>query len=123
VHLRRRFILPLLVLIPLSLLGTSRTKKVQAPSKGSVVEGEKIFKNDCSICHYADRTENKMGPGMKGLFKNKLLPSSHKPATEENVREQIVKGNPHGKPMPMPAFGDQLKPEQMDSLIEYLKTL
>jgi mono/diheme cytochrome c family protein len=121
--LRTRYILALLLLIPLSLWGGSKTKKAQAPTKGSVAEGKKVFDADCNICHYADRAEYKMGPGLKGLFKNKLLPTSHKPVTDANVREQILKGDPHGKPMPMPAFGDQLKPEQVDSLMEYLKTL
>ncbi len=75
------------------------------------------------MCHNTDSTQAKIGPGLKGLFKNKELPASHKPATDANVRQQILNGNPDGKPMPMPAFAGNLKPEEVDSLLEYLKTL
>lgn len=122
-HLKIRYAFALLVLIPLVLWGAVETKTVSGSPKGSVAEGEKVFNANCNMCHYADKTENKMGPGMKGLFKNKELPASHKPATGANVREQILNGSPHAKPMPMPAFADKLKPEQIVSLIQYLKTL
>ncbi len=121
--MRSRLVLVGAILIPLALWGAEKPKKVSRTSNGSSAEGEKVFNANCGMCHFADKTDNKMGPGLKGLFKNKLLPSSHTPATEENVREQILKGNPHGKPMPMPGFAEKLKPEQVDSLIEYLKTL
>jgi mono/diheme cytochrome c family protein len=85
--------------------------------------GQKIFEQQCTMCHYADQTKNKIGPGMKGVMKNKELPSSHKPATVANVREQIEKGNPKGKPMPMPPFADKLSAKDMSNLIAYLKTL
>jgi mono/diheme cytochrome c family protein len=121
--LRTLLVLATLILIPFLGCDTAQSAKSQAPPKGSAEKGQRIFEDDCSICHYADRADNKLGPGMKGLFKNQLLPVSHKPATEENIREQISKGNPQGKPMPMPAFGDQLNAEQMDDLVAYLKTL
>lgn len=123
--MRTRLILVLLILAPISLWGTSKTKtkKAHTPAKGAVAEGAGIFKDDCSLCHYADRADKKLGPGLKGLFKRKLLPASHKPVTEHNVREQIEKGNLHAKPVPMPSFGDQLNAKEMDELVKYLKTL
>lgn len=99
-------------------------KGAPAPaSKVSVAEGVKVFADNCEVCHYADKTDAKLGPGLKGLFKNRQLPFSHKPATEENIREQILNGNPQGKPMPMPGFAGTLSAEQVDSLILFLKTL
>ena len=121
--MKTRIAIVMLALIAIPLWGAEKTKSVRRTSNGSSAEGEKVFHANCNMCHFADKTDNKMGPGLKGLFKNKLLPASHTPATEENVREQILKGNPHGKPMPMPGFADKLKPEQVDSLIQYLKTL
>ena len=75
------------------------------------------------MCHYADQTKNKIGPGLKGVMKNKQLPFSHKPATVANVREQIEKGDPKGKPMPMPPFATKLSTKQLSDLVAYLKTL
>ena len=85
--------------------------------------GQKIFEQQCALCHYADQTKNKIGPGLKGVMKNKELPFSHKPATVANVREQIEKGNPKGKPMPMPPFAGKLSVKDMSNLIAYLKAL
>lgn len=85
--------------------------------------GQKVFEQQCTLCHYADETKSKIGPGLKGILKNKELPFSHKPATVANVREQIEKGNPQGKPMPMPPFAGKLSAKDVNNLIEYLKTL
>jgi len=98
-------------------------KKASSASSAAVEEGKSSFGKNCSMCHFPDKTDNKVGPGLKDLFKNKELPESHLPATEENVRQQIEKGSPEAKPMPMPGFKDKLSPSEMDSLIEYLKTL
>ncbi len=118
-----RLAFALLLFVPLTFWAAAKTKSAAASAKGSAAEGAKIFKANCAMCHNADKTDAKMGPGLKGLFKNKELPASHKPATEENVREQIMKGSPNAKPIPMPAFADKLSPAQIDSLIQYLKTL
>ena len=85
--------------------------------------GQKMFEEQCSLCHYSDQAKNKIGPGLKGILKNKQLPFSHKPATVANVREQIEKGNPQGKPMPMPPFAGKLSAKDINNLIAYLKTL
>jgi mono/diheme cytochrome c family protein len=102
---------------------SSAAKEKKTAAKGSAGEGEKIFHENCNLCHFPDKTDKKIGPGLKGLFANKQLPESHKPVTEANVREQIAEGSPHAKPMPMPSFKDKLSPAQMDDLMAYLKTL
>jgi Cytochrome c len=79
--------------------------------------GQKIFEQQCALCYYADQARNKIVPGLKGILKNRELPFSHKPATEANVREQILKGNPQGKPMLMPPFEGKLSAKDMSSLI------
>ena len=87
---------------------------------GSAAKGQKLFQQDCNMCHYPDKTEKKIGPGLKGLFKNKVLPMSKKPVTVANVRHQIESGSPTKG---MPAFGSKLKPADVADLIAYLKTL
>ncbi len=98
-------------------------EKANSAVPASVKEGQASFKKNCDMCHFTDKSDKKIGPGLKDLFKNKELPESHKPATEANVREQIEKGSPEAKPMPMPGFADKLSPAETDSLMEYLKTL
>lgn len=80
-------------------------------------KGVAVFEQNCSACHLTDSTAAKIGPGLKGLFKRDKFPVSGKPASEENFRNQLMK--PLGK---MPPFA-HLPDEDVDALIEYLKTL
>jgi len=80
-------------------------------------QGAKIFQKNCAACHLTDSTATKIGPGLKDLFKRDTLPISNKPASEANVRNQLM--NPLGK---MPSFA-HLPNKEVDALIEYLKTL
>jgi uncharacterized membrane protein len=83
----------------------------------AVRRGGELFSSRCSLCHFADKSDTKIGPGFKGLFKRDQLPVSQKPVTEEAISNQLK--SPVGK---MPAFPD-LSPEQIKELIAYLKTL
>jgi mono/diheme cytochrome c family protein len=91
-----------------------------AGATGEAAAGKALFVKNCALCHNADSAVKKIGPGLKGLLKNKELPASHKPATEANVRAQIENGN---AAKGMPAFGAKLPKAEIDSLIAYLKTL
>jgi mono/diheme cytochrome c family protein len=107
------FVLSILVtlglILPLS-LSSAESKKAAA--------GEAVYRKNCNMCHFPDKTDKKFGPGLKSLFKNKELPQSHKPVTEAAVREQIEKGS-----KTMPGFAKSLSEEEINNLIEYLKTL
>ena len=83
---------------------------------GDAAKGKEVF-DQCSVCHNADSTETKVGPGLKGLFKMDKLVNG-KPVTEANVRE-IINAGGNG----MPAYADMLSDEERDNLIAYLKTL
>ena len=93
---------------------------VTPEGKGEAVAGKVLFQKNCALCHNADKAEKKIGPGLKGLLKNKELPASHKPATEADVRAQIENGS---LAKGMPAFGAKLSKAEIDSLIACLKTL
>ena len=80
-------------------------------------KGEALFNANCTVCHRPDSKEEKVGPGLLGLFKNLKLPASGRPTTEENVRETIKNG---GKKMP--SFKN-LKEEELTAIINYLKEL
>ena len=82
-----------------------------------VAKGAQVFEKNCSVCHHTDSTETKVGPGLMGAFKQPKFPISGRPVSDDNFR-QILK-TPIDK---MPSFG-QLPAEQVDALLEYLKTL
>jgi len=87
-----------------------------AAGKGDAAKGKEVFEQ-CAVCHNADSTEKKMGPGLKGLFKHDKLVNGKK-VTDATVREKIEEGG-NG----MPSYKDMLDDPQKDDLIAYLKTL
>ena len=86
-------------------------------AKGDAAKGKEVFEQ-CAVCHNADSTEKKMGPGLKGLFKRDKLASNDKKANEANIRAKIDEGG-NG----MPSYKDMLSDQEKDDLIAYLKTL
>lgn len=114
------FIIALAVGLPLATISFAKGKSTLSPE---AKEGKKLFDQNCEMCHFPNKTETKIGPGLKGLFKRKELPYSHRPVTVANVKEQIEKGNAHAHPMPMPPFGSKFSKDQLNDLVAYLKTL
>ena len=53
-------------------------------SAADAAKGKANFEANCSVCHNADSTERKMGPGLKGLFKHDKL-ANGKAVNEANV--------------------------------------
>jgi cytochrome c len=87
-----------------------------AAGKGDAAKGKEVFEQ-CAVCHNADSTDKKMGPGLKGLFKRDKLANGKK-ITDATVRDQIEQGG-NG----MPSYKDMLSDTEKDDLIAYLKTL
>lgn len=88
-----------------------------ADKTGNPEKGKELFAQ-CSVCHNADSKEKKMGPGLKGLFKQEKLATNGKKPTDATVRTRIDEG---GKGMP--AYKEMLSDEEKTDLIAYLKTL
>ena len=88
-----------------------------AEATGLVAEGAQIFKQNCSACHHTNDTATKVGPGLMGVFKQTKFPISGQLVSDDNFR-QILK-TPYSK---MPPFG-HLSAEQVDALLDYLRTL
>jgi uncharacterized membrane protein len=95
--------------------GTQTT--AEAKTKGLAAEGALVFKQNCSACHFTDSSATKVGPGLKGIFKQDKFSVSGLVVSDENFRKQLK--TPFSK---MPPFG-QLSDEQVDALLDYLKTL
>jgi mono/diheme cytochrome c family protein len=90
----------------------------QSPaSSASSSPGEQVFASNCVMCHNANSTATKAGPGLKGLYAKSKLTNGKK-VTDQNVRNFLEKSHPG-----MPSFANRLTKEQMDQLITYLKTL
>jgi len=87
-----------------------------ADKKGDAAKGKDVFEQ-CGVCHNADSTEKKMGPGLKGLFSRDKMTNGKKP-TDANVRAKVDEGG-NG----MPAYKEILSDEDKDNVIAYLKTL
>ena len=87
-----------------------------AAPKGDAAKGKQVFEQ-CAVCHNADSTERKMGPGLKDLFKHDKLVNGKK-VTDATVREKIDEGG-NG----MPPYKDTLSDQEKDDVIAYLKTL
>ena len=77
----------------------------------------KIFDTKCFFCHKANSTEKGVGPGLKGIMKGDKILVSKKPATPENIVDQLKK--PYQN---MPSFSS-LSEEDIMNVISYLNTL
>ena len=101
-------------------LGAALVAAVAAPAqknaKGDAAKGKEAFEQ-CAVCHNAESTEKKMGPGLKGLFKRDKL-NNGKKVTEANVRSVIEHGG-NG----MPPYKEMLSDPEKDDILAYLKTL
>jgi cytochrome c len=80
--------------------------------------GRQIFQQQCAVCHNADSSDRKMGPGLKGLYQLENLASNGKRVTDASVRAKIDEGG-NG----MPSFERLLSDKDKSDVIAYLKTL
>jgi cytochrome c len=94
-------------------------KSTPAPAStpAQVASGKQIYALQCSVCHFAQSTEKKIGPGMKGIYLRGKFAGGEK-VDDESMRKWIESG---GKDMP--AFKDSLKPNEVRDLLAYLHTL
>lgn len=91
----------------------------RGPEAAPEKSGAELFQQQgCIQCHYPDRTEKKIGPGLKGVLHREKLQASGDPATRENVKKQIVA--PYDK---MPSYQDRLSDQELQRLVDYLATL
>jgi uncharacterized membrane protein len=115
------YTLCLVTVIGLGFFGGELVYGTRAPAaeevKGLAAEGALVFSQNCSACHHTDSTATKVGPGLKGIFKQDKFPVSGRPVSADNFR-QILK-TPYSK---MPPFG-HLADEKVEALLDYLKTL
>jgi len=80
-------------------------------------KGQELFNERCAICHYDQSVAQKMGPGLKGIYARGKFADGKK-VDDSSMAAWIEKG---GKDMP--GLKDTLKPAEIRTLINYLKTI
>ena len=80
-------------------------------SSAQNVSGKDLFKSNCARCHGAD-----------GSGKAPDLTDERRQAKWKDSDERIVKKITNGA-LGMPAFGKKLKPEQINAVAAYVRTL
>ena len=99
-------------------LGVLRARVIHSAGKPDQ-QGAALFADKgCAHCHYTDKKDTKIGPGLEGLFARERLPVSDRPVNEQNVRRQLE--TPYKE---MPSFAGRLTEQETESLIAYLKSL
>jgi cytochrome c len=100
-----------------ALMAVGQDKKAGKGAAGDAVKGKDVFESNCIVCHNADSKEKKMGPGLKGLYKEAKLVNGKAP-TDANILA-IINAGGNG----MPAYEDMLTAPEKKDLLAYLKTL
>jgi mono/diheme cytochrome c family protein len=114
----RRWLLALSATALLLLAACSDKKAAPPPPLTPQQErGSRLFSANCQVCHEAMSNEVRQGPGLKGLYRKKSLPSGA-PANDDRVRDAILMGRPN-----MPGYQCIFNDQQINDLIAYLHTL
>jgi mono/diheme cytochrome c family protein len=93
-------------------------KKSGSGNAAAAARGKDLFDKKCSICHYADNDQKKIGPGLKGISKRGTFTVNNNKVTDETLGTWIENGDTL-----MPPFKDVLEPAQIKDVIAYVKTL
>lgn len=96
------------------------TKKAGAShaAAGSAARGKEVFEKKCAMCHFADKEDKKIGPGLKGLSKRGTFSVNGNKVTTESLKTWIENGD-----QLMPGMKDSLEPAQIKDVVAYVKTL
>jgi cytochrome c len=95
-----------------------KTASSHGASSGSAARGKEIFEKKCAICHFADKDQKKIGPGLKGISKRGTFTVNHNKVTDQALKTWIENGDSL-----MPPFKDVLQPAEIKDVIAYVKTL
>ena len=95
------------------------TKKTSGhASVGSATRGKEVFEQKCTICHFADSDQKKIGPGLKGISKRGTFSVNGNKVTTDSLTKWIENGDSL-----MPGMKDVLEPAQIRDVVAYVKTL
>jgi cytochrome c len=98
--------------------GPKKASSQGAAAGGSAVRGKEVFEKKCSMCHFADSDQKKIGPGLKGLSKRGTFTVNGNKVTTQSLKTWIENGDSL-----MPGMKDSLEPAQIKDVVAYVKTL
>jgi mono/diheme cytochrome c family protein len=101
-----------------ALLAQAATTKTAAPNAAAVARGKTVFQQKCSVCHYDNTEQKKIGPGLKDLSKRGTFSVNGNKITDESLKAWIENGD-----QLMPPFKDLLEAGQIKDVIAYVKSL
>ncbi len=101
-----------------ALLAAGSTNKASGANAAAVGRGKTVFQQKCSVCHYDNSEQKKIGPGLKGLSKRGTFSVNGNKISDENLKTWIENGD-----QLMPPFKEVLEPGQIKDVIAYVKTL
>lgn len=97
---------------------TDTKKPATHSAAGSATRGKEIFEQKCAICHFADKEDKKIGPGLKGISKRGTFTVNGNKVTSESLKTWIENGDSL-----MPGMKDSLDSAQIRDVVAYVKTL
>jgi mono/diheme cytochrome c family protein len=83
----------------------------------AIARGRIVYHDRCEICHFSDSDVQKIGPGLKGVYRRGKFADGSK-VNDASMEKWILNGSTN-----MPPFKPVLNPGQFRDLIAYLKTL
>ena len=89
---------------------------ISASETQQAAAGKELFNQYCASCHFVETTAQKIGPGLKDLYR-RLTFSDGKRVTDASLTRWIEVGGKN-----MPGFKDDITPGQIRQLISYIKT-
>lgn len=101
-----------------ALLAAGTTNKANSTNAAAVGRGKTVFQQKCSVCHYDNSEQKKIGPGLKGISKRGTFSVNGNKITDENLKTWIENGD-----QLMPPFKEVLEPGQIKDVIAYVRTL
>lgn len=101
-----------------TLLAGQAAKKSSTANAAAIARGKDLFQQKCSICHYANSDQKKIGPGLKGISKRGTFSVNGNKITDESLTTWIDNGD-----QLMPPFKDVLETNQVKDVVAYVKTL
>jgi cytochrome c len=97
---------------------TGAKKATTHAGAGSATRGKQVFEQKCAMCHFADKEEKKIGPGLKGISKRGTFSVNGNRVTTESLKTWIENGDSQ-----MPGMKDSLDAAQIRDVVAYVKTL
>ena len=113
-----RFIAVSLVVCSLGCTAERRKSDAELGLNPQQASGRHIYDQYCDRCHEPYSSSKRKGPSLQGVFHREYFTVSGMPVNDQRTRDLILYGRDK-----MPAYQQELTPQQIDDLLAYLHTL